>query len=113
MTPLEADFKPVRLWGFDIQDNDQEMVIGRASPTLRRTKLNVQINKDVLTIKAEKLKKADQQEEYRNFFRRITLQTEGDQLGKPPARRTITASWSCTSRGQRDALAETDRGPGW
>jgi HSP20 family protein len=73
LAPLDRDVGTVRLWDFDVQENDQEVVIRAELPGFEENEIDVQLNQDTLIIRAEKEQKGDGQEEYRNFFRAITL----------------------------------------
>jgi len=73
LTPTEQEFETMRVWDFSIKENEQELVVRAEVPGFEENELDVQINQDVLTIKAEKQQKDEQHTEYRNFFRAITL----------------------------------------
>jgi HSP20 family protein len=70
---FEQEFEPVRLWDFDVQENDQEIVVRAEMPGFEENELDVQLSNNVLTIKAETETKGDRQEEYRSFYRSVTL----------------------------------------
>ncbi len=71
--PVAQDFETLRVWDLDVTENDKEIVVRAELPGFEEKELDIQINKDVLTIKAEKEQKSEQQEEYRNFYRSIAL----------------------------------------
>jgi HSP20 family protein len=73
LTPFEEDFRQVRGWGFDVEENDKEIVVRADVPGFEENELDVRLENDVLTIKAEKEQKGDKQREYRSFFRQVTL----------------------------------------
>jgi HSP20 family protein len=73
LTPFDQDFETLRIWDFDVTENDKEIVVRAEMPGFEQNELDVQINNDVLTIKAEKEQKGNGKEEYRSFFRRVTL----------------------------------------
>jgi HSP20 family protein len=73
LAPFEQDFEPVRLWDFDVKENDKEITVRAEMPGFEEKELDVQLSNDVLTIKAEKEQKGDGREEYRSFYRSITL----------------------------------------
>src|SRR2546430_16966559 len=54
LAPFGQDFESVRLWDFDVKENDQEIVVRAEVPGFEENELNVQFHNDVLTIKAEK-----------------------------------------------------------
>ena len=77
MSPFEGDFGSMRVWDFDVQENDNEILIRAELPGFEEKDLDVQFNDNLLTIKAEK--KAEKKEEgrqeqsYRSFRRTVTL----------------------------------------
>lgn len=71
--PFEEDFGQMRGWGFDVDENDKEIVVRADVPGFEENELDVRLDNDVLTIKAEKEQKGDGQEEYRSFFRQVSL----------------------------------------
>jgi len=73
LVPLDQDLEPVRLWDFDVTENDKEIVVRAEIPGFEPNELDVQVNNDVLTIRAEKEQRDDRREEYRSFFRSVTL----------------------------------------
>jgi HSP20 family protein len=73
LVPFDQDLEPVRLWDFDVTENDKEIVVRAEIPGFEPNELDVQINNDVLTIRAEKEQRDDRREEYRSFFRSVTL----------------------------------------
>jgi len=73
LAPSDQDLGSTRLWDLDVKGNDREVVIRAEVPGFEENELDVQLNNDVLTIKAEKEQKGDRQEEYRSFYRIITL----------------------------------------
>lgn len=73
LTPFDQELESMRMWDFDVTENDQEIAVRAELPGFEENELDVQINNDLLTIKAEKEQKDDQHTEYRNFYRTITL----------------------------------------
>jgi HSP20 family protein len=73
IAPFARNLGSIRVWDFDVTENDREIVVRAELPGFEANELDVQINQDELTIKAEKEQKGDKQEEYRSFQRRITL----------------------------------------
>jgi HSP20 family protein len=73
LVPFDQDLEPVRLWDFDVTENDKEIVVRAEIPGFEPNELDVQVNNDVLTIRAEKEQRDDRREEYRSFFRSVTL----------------------------------------
>jgi len=73
LTPFNQDREPIRLWDFDVKENDKEIVVRAEMPGFEENELDVQFSDNVLTIKAEKEQKGDQEEAYRSFYRSITM----------------------------------------
>jgi HSP20 family protein len=73
LSPFGQDVGSVRLWDFDVSENDQEVVVRAEVPGFEENELDVQLNNDVLTIKAEKEQKGNGREEYRSYQRSVTL----------------------------------------
>ncbi len=73
LAPFDRELASMRVWDFDVKENEKEIVVRAEMPGFEDNELDVQINNDVLTIKAEKEQKGDGAEEYRSFYRVITL----------------------------------------
>jgi HSP20 family protein len=73
LAPFEEEFGPMRGWGFDVDENDKEIVVRADMPGFEENELDVRLENEVLTIKAEKEQKGDRQREYRSFFRQVRL----------------------------------------
>src|SRR5687767_2431702 len=71
MLPVGDELEEVRLWDFDVQDTDKEVVVRAEIPGFSRDEMDIAVNDNVLTIKAEKREKSDGQESYRNFYRSV------------------------------------------
>jgi len=71
--PSGQDFESMRVWDFGVTDNDKEIVVRAELPGFEEKEVDIQLNNDVLTIKAEKEQKGDGQEEYRSFHRSVML----------------------------------------
>lgn len=65
---------------------------------MNENEIDLQIDRDTLSIRAKE-QKGEGQEEYRSFFRAVTLPPGIESSQKRPAQRTATACWNCTSRG--------------
>ena len=63
----------MRLWDFGVTENDKEITVRAEMPGFEENEIDVQLNNDRLTIRAEKEQKGDGREEYRSFFRTVTL----------------------------------------
>ncbi len=72
LTPLGQGMTP-RLWDLDVNANDQEVVVRAEIPGFDENEIDVRLDRDVLTIQAEKQKKGDGREEYRTYFETVTL----------------------------------------
>lgn len=59
--------------GFDVDKTDQEIVVRADVPGFEENELDVRLDNDVLTIKAEKEQEGGDRREYRSFFRRVAL----------------------------------------
>ena len=78
LAPSPRDVESLRVWDFDVNENDKEMVVRAEMPGFEENEIEVQLNNDMLTIKAEKEQKGDGQQEYRSFFRSVTLPPGAD-----------------------------------
>jgi HSP20 family protein len=67
------EFGGTRFWDFGVTENDKEIIVRAEMPGFEEKEIDVQLNNDILTIKAEKEQKGDGQEEYRSFYRTVTL----------------------------------------
>ncbi len=67
------DFGSARMWDFGVTENDKEIIVRAEMPGFEEKEIDVQLDNDILTIKAEKEQKGEGQEEYRSFYRTITL----------------------------------------
>jgi len=72
---LDQDIEPMRVWDFDVKEKDNEILVRAEVPGFDENELDVQVNNNVLTIRAEKEQKGEEREEYRSFYRSITLPT--------------------------------------
>jgi HSP20 family protein len=73
LAPYEQDFEPLRVWDFDVTDNDKEIVVRAEMPGFAENEIEATLDNNVLTLKAEKEQKGDGREEYRNFYRTVAL----------------------------------------
>lgn len=69
----EQDTGTMRLWDFDVTESEKEITVRAEMPGFEPNELDVELQNGVLTIKAEKEQKGDRREEYRSFYRTITL----------------------------------------
>jgi HSP20 family protein len=74
LAPFDPEMESaMRVWDFDVKENDKEIVVRAEVPGFEEKELDVQLNNGVLTIKGEKEQKDDGREEYRSFYRSVTL----------------------------------------
>ena len=73
--PMMSGQEPgsMRMWDFGLTENDKEIIVRAEMPGFEESEIDVQLNNDTLTIRAEKEQKGDGREEFRSFFRTITL----------------------------------------
>ena len=71
--PFDQSLSEMRVWDFDVTENDKEVVVRAELPGFEENEIDVQLDQDVLTIRAEKQQKGDREEEYRSFMRTVTL----------------------------------------
>jgi HSP20 family protein len=78
-----GEMDEMRLWDFSMDDRDKEIVVRAELPGFEPNELDVQVQGDILTIKAEHQEKTAGQQSYNSFQRSMTLpsgvQTEGVQ----------------------------------
>ncbi len=68
----ESEF-PARMWDFNVTEDEKEIVIRAEMPGFEENDLDIRIQNDVLMIRAEKQQKENEREEYRSFFRTVSL----------------------------------------
>ena len=68
LAPFPEDLGQMQGWGFDVDENDKEMIVRADMPGFDENELDVRLENDVLTIKAEKEQKGDNEREYRTFL---------------------------------------------
>jgi len=73
VSPFDQDFEPMRVWDFDVTENDKEIVVRAEAPGFAESELDVQLSNNVLTIKAEKEEKGNGHEERRSYYRTVVL----------------------------------------
>jgi HSP20 family protein len=72
---FDRDLETMRVWDFDVKEDDKEITVRAEMPGFEENEVDVQINDNVLTIRAQKEQKGDGREEYRSFFRSVVLPT--------------------------------------
>src|SRR5205814_1277640 len=73
LAPFEQEFEPTRLWDFDVNEGDKEVVVRAELPGFNEKEVDVQLNDNMLTVKAEKQEKKDGEERYGSYRRTVTL----------------------------------------
>jgi HSP20 family protein len=71
--PFEEDFGSRRLWDFDVREDDKEVVVRAEVPGFEENELNVEMDDNVLSIRAEKQQEGDGGRSYRSFYRSVAL----------------------------------------
>jgi HSP20 family protein len=69
----ELEFAPMRFWDSGMEENDKEVVFHAELPGFEPSDLDVQINNDVLTIRAEHQTKGERERDYRSYRQSFTL----------------------------------------
>jgi HSP20 family protein len=73
MAPFEDDTGHMRVWDFDVTENDKEITVRAEIPGFEDKDLDVQLIDNLLTIKAEKKEETNESKSYRSFRRTVTL----------------------------------------
>ncbi len=73
MVPFEDDSGQMRVWDFDVTENDKEITVRAEIPGFEDKDLDVQLNDNLLTTKAEKREETKESKSYRSFRRTVTL----------------------------------------
>jgi HSP20 family protein len=73
MAPLEEDAGHMRVWDFDVTENDKEITVRAEIPGFADKDLDVQLSDNLLTVKAEKKEESKESKSYRSFRRTVTL----------------------------------------
>jgi HSP20 family protein len=71
--PYERGASAPRFWDLDVSGNEQEIVVRAEVPGFDEKEIDVRIDRDMLTIRAEQEKKGDGREEYRTYFETVAL----------------------------------------
>lgn len=70
---LDVDLGVLRVWDFDVTENEKEVVVRAELPGFEEKEIDLRIDRNTLTIRAKQEQKGDGREEYRSFFRAVTL----------------------------------------
>jgi CheY-like chemotaxis protein len=62
---LDADLGALRVWDFDVAEDQKEVIVRAEVPGFEEKEIDLQIDRDTLTIRAQKEQKGDGREEYR------------------------------------------------
>jgi HSP20 family protein len=78
--PVEEEFGSERFWDLDMEEGDNEVIVRAEVPGFEPNDLDIQVNNDILTIKAEKKQESKEKEaagqrerRYAMYRRTITL----------------------------------------
>jgi HSP20 family protein len=64
---------PMRTWDFGVTEGDKELIVRAELPGFDENDLDVQLQDNILTIRAEKQQKGDGSQDFCSFYRRVTL----------------------------------------
>lgn len=78
VAPFSQEFETMRVWDFDVSENDQEYTVRAELPGFEPNEVDIQVDNNQLTIRAEEEQRGDGHEEYRNFYRTMTLPSAVD-----------------------------------
>ncbi len=73
LSPFDPEFGRMANWGLDVTENDNEIVVRADAPGFDENELDVRLEDNVLTIRAEKELKGDGRQEHRSLYRTVTL----------------------------------------
>lgn len=73
IAPFDEDFGSLRMWDFDVSENDKQITVRAELPGFEPDDLQVEINNNVLTIEAKKRTEDRGEVSYRDFRRTVTL----------------------------------------
>jgi len=73
LAPFDEDFGTQAFWNFDVQEKDKEIIVRADLPGFDENEVNVELDNDTLTIRAEKQHKGEGEESYRSFYRSVTV----------------------------------------
>jgi HSP20 family protein len=73
LAPFANDFGVMRVWDFDVTEDDKEIVVKAELPGFDEKEIDLQLAENMLTIKADKQEKNDEEYGYRSFRRSLTL----------------------------------------
>jgi HSP20 family protein len=73
LAPFDAEIGQMRWWDFSMDDRGNEVVVKAELPGFEEKDLDVQLNDNLLTIRAEKQEENGQEQRYGSFRRTVTL----------------------------------------
>jgi HSP20 family protein len=73
LTPFEGEEGSMRFWDFEMQEGDNEIVVMAEMPGFEPNELDVQINQNTLTIKAEHRVEEGEERRFNSYRRTVTL----------------------------------------
>ena len=71
--PTPREFDGMRLWGFDMETNDNEVLVRAEMPGFEPADIDVSVEENVLTIRAENRAESEQEQDYRSYCRTTAL----------------------------------------
>jgi HSP20 family protein len=73
LAPVQRTGTTPRFWDLDVSANDEEVVVRAEVPGFDEKELDLRLDRDVLTIRAEKEQKDGGREEYHSYFETVAL----------------------------------------
>ncbi len=73
LAPFEEDFESTRFWDLDVDERDNEVRVRADLPGFDENEIDVQVNDNFLTIRAEKRETGDGEQSYRSYRRTVML----------------------------------------
>src|SRR5215207_803579 len=67
LSPFDVDFGSMRVWDFDLREEENATIVEAEMPGFEPDDIDVQINNNMLTIKAERQQKGDREQSYNSF----------------------------------------------
>lgn len=71
--PLSGEVAGMRLWDFDLETNDHEVVVRAEMPGFEPNDIEVSVEENVLTIRAERHPAHQPDGDYRSYYRTVNL----------------------------------------
>jgi len=71
--PFTSSFSPMRTWDFDVDQRENEVLVRAEMPGFEPDDIDIQLDQNTLTISAEKRSEGEREQDFRRFYRTITL----------------------------------------